>query len=151
MVSSICIDPDSDRPLTLRTAIIFFSLQSSRARRRFGFFPSPCTAVHDSRRLAGLCGYPFFDQLVYRATTHPPACRSYAVVSWPSLCLFTWWVTPATSICLAIQVEKIRAKEIEGCAFSLGITQPFLEPSLPRSTNDARAGLRARPLSSQLK
>ena len=125
MVSSICADPDSDYPLTFRTAIIFFSLQSSWERRRLGFFPGPRVAIHDSRRLAGLCGYPFLDQLVYRAAAHTAACRSHVAVSWPPFCLFTWCVTTPTSIRHTIQVEMNRAVEKAGCGFSYWNCSPF--------------------------
>src|SRR2546425_7787462 len=87
MVSSVCGDPDPHRPLPHGTAIIFLPLQSSGEGSRFGFFPAPRAAFHDPRRLAGLRGYPSFNQLVYRAPLHTTACRGHVIVSWPSLCI----------------------------------------------------------------
>ena len=116
MVSSVCADPDPDRPLAHGTAIVFFPLQPSGEGGRFGFFPAPCTALHDPRKLAGLCGYPFLNQLVSWAALHATACRRHVVVSWPSLCIVAWGVTTPTSICLAIQVEtSLWLKEMRFC------------------------------------
>ena len=82
----------------------FFSLSSRVGRGSgFGLFPDPRIAIHDPRRLAGLCGYPFLNQLVSRAAFHTTACRRHVIVSWPSLCILAWGVTTPTPICLTIQ------------------------------------------------
>src|SRR2546425_12741189 len=69
------------------TTLFRSPLQSSGEGSRFGFFPAPRAAFHDPRRLAGLRGYPSFNQLVYRAPLHTTACRGHVIVSWPSLCI----------------------------------------------------------------
>ena len=85
MVSSICRDPDPHRPLAHGTAIVFFSLQPSGEGGRFGLFPDPRTAIHDPRWLAGLCGYPFLNQLVSRAALRhhrlPSPCCCFVAIS----------------------------------------------------------------------
>ena len=103
MVSSLCRDPDPDRPLANGTAIVFFSFQPSREGGRFRLLPDPRIAIHNPWRLAGLCGYPFLDQLVSRTALDTTACRRHVIVSWPSLCILAWGVTTPTPICVTIQ------------------------------------------------
>src|SRR5437667_4624268 len=118
MVSTVCGDPDPHRPLARGAAIVFFPLQSSGEGGRFGFFPSPSPAIHDSGRLVRLHGYPFLNQLVSRAALHTTARRRHVVVSRPSLCIVTWSITTPTPICLAIQVVRGRVAESENFRLS---------------------------------
>src|SRR6185295_2483404 len=104
MVPSVCRGPDPHCPFADGTQDVIFPFQQSGEGGRLGIFPASCAAVHDSRKLAGLRRYPFFNQLVSRAALHAAPCRSYAVVSWPSLCIAPWSITASTSICLPIQV-----------------------------------------------
>src|SRR4051794_18885424 len=104
MVSSVCRDPDPHCPFADGTQDVLFSFQQSGEGSRVGFFPTSCVAVHDSRRMVGLCRDPFFNQLVSRAAPHAAPRRSYAIVSWPSLCIAPWSLTTPTSICLPVQV-----------------------------------------------
>ena len=133
MVSSVCGDPKPHHPFAHRIAIIFLPLQSSGEGGRFGFFPAPRAAFHDSRRLAGLRGYPFLNQQVSWAAPHATACRGHVVVSWPSLCIVTWGVTTPAPICLAIQVGT-------------STVQTFLATSPATRGKDSRASLFARSL-----
>src|SRR6267143_412488 len=118
MVSSVYGNPDPHRPLAHGTAIVFLPLQSSGEGGRFGFFPVPRAAFHDSRRLAGLRGYPFLNQLVSRAAPHATTCRGHVVVSRPSLCIVAWGVTTPAPICLAIQVGTNTVAERESFRLS---------------------------------
>src|SRR6476660_8969744 len=104
MVSSVCRDPDPHCPFADGTQDVLFPFEPSGEGGRVGFFPASCAAVHDSRRLAGLRRYPFFNQLVSRAALHAAPRCSHAVVSWPSLCIAPWGITAPASICLPIQV-----------------------------------------------
>src|SRR5678809_518627 len=94
MVSSLCADPDSDRPVTHGAPIVFFSFQPCGERGRFGFFSGSRFAVYDSRRVVGLCGCPFFNRLVCGAVAHTTTRSGYVIVSWPSLCILTRGITP---------------------------------------------------------
>src|SRR6185295_3874202 len=104
MVSSVCRDPDPHSPFADGTQDVLFPFQQSGEGGRVGFFSTSCAAVYDSRRLAGLRRYPFFNQLVSRAALHAAPRRSHAVVSWSSLCIAPWSITAPASICLPIQV-----------------------------------------------
>jgi hypothetical protein len=106
MVSSFCVGPSPLHPLAHGITIVFFPFQSSWEGSRVRFFAAPRVAVYDPRRLVGLRGDPFFNQLVCRTVTHTAICRGDVVVSWPPLCILTWGVTPPTPICLAIQVGR---------------------------------------------
>src|SRR6185436_16219227 len=106
MVSSLYGNSYPHHPLAHRAAIVFFSLQSPGEGGRFGFFPAPRAAVHDPWRLAGLCGDSLFDQLVSRDPVDAPSCCWDAVVSWPSLCIAAWGITPPAPICFAIQLAN---------------------------------------------
>src|ERR1051325_3796689 len=104
MVSSVCRDLDPHCPVADWSQNVLFPVQQGGEGGGIGFFPASCAAVHDSRRLAGLLRYPFFDQLVSRAALHAAPCRSHALVPWPSLCIAPWSITAPASICLPIQV-----------------------------------------------
>ena len=118
MVSSLCRDPDPDRPLAHGTAIVFFPLQPSGEGGRFGLFPDPRIAIHDPRKLAGLCGYPFLNQLVSRAALDTTACRRHVIISWPSLCILARGVTTPTPICVTIQ-RAVTSRVVERARFRL--------------------------------
>src|ERR1051326_3791575 len=102
MVSSLCRDLNSHCPLAHGSTNILFPFQSSGEGRRVGFFPASRAAVYDSRELAGLRRYPFFNQLVPPAALSAATRRRDVIVSWTSLCFAPWGITPPTPVCVAI-------------------------------------------------